>query len=327
MEAIATTPVPPSSVVTVNHASEVFATTNEPPNAGSSQDDESDVTSAVGGLLPGGPSPSTPSSGVMGGATNPHLANLSKHQKTEIFQQILRHKHSWLKEQQQQLFNTYGSLDGTNHNNGTSQDYYMGLALKQWSVYLGNVLLNFIHKECKNNTQQQSCQAKCSSGSPCQRNEDHSSSSLSSVIAANGPSNQTNSNNCHQNNSHLHHHPDLEQNHANSGLTNQTSFQLNSLQNSDVNTTIASSEVSASVMTSDDNVQVGQGYCPCCRYQHQAGNHPNAFFPHQHFVMSPNSHQQTYYNSYAHLLQHRRYHVRNNAISFKTTLGSYITKE
>ena len=26
----------------------------------------------------------------------------------------------------------------------------MGLALKQWSVYLGNVLLNFIHKECKN---------------------------------------------------------------------------------------------------------------------------------------------------------------------------------
>lgn len=27
---------------------------------------------------------------------------------------------------------------------------YMGLALKQWSVYLGNVLLNFIHKECKN---------------------------------------------------------------------------------------------------------------------------------------------------------------------------------
>ena len=28
---------------------------------------------------------------------------------------------------------------------------YMNLALKQWSVYLGNVLLNFIHKECKNN--------------------------------------------------------------------------------------------------------------------------------------------------------------------------------
>ena len=26
---------------------------------------------------------------------------------------------------------------------------YMGLALKQWPVYLGNVLLNFIHKECK----------------------------------------------------------------------------------------------------------------------------------------------------------------------------------
>ena len=31
---------------------------------------------------------------------------------------------------------------------------YTGLALKQWSVYLGNVLLNFIHKECKNNNHQ-----------------------------------------------------------------------------------------------------------------------------------------------------------------------------
>ena len=34
-----------------------------------------------------------------------------------------------------------------NQNNNSD---YMGLALKQWSVYLGNVLLNFIHKECKN---------------------------------------------------------------------------------------------------------------------------------------------------------------------------------
>ena len=36
-----------------------------------------------------------------------------------------------------------------NGTSNTNQDY-MGLALKQWSVYLGNVLLNFIHKECKN---------------------------------------------------------------------------------------------------------------------------------------------------------------------------------
>ena len=89
------------------------------------------------------------------------------HQKSsELFQQILRHKQSWLKDQariyQQQ--------------NGTSSDYYMGLALKQWSVYLGNVLLNFIHKECKQQQQQQQqpsnqlIQAKCSNQLVCHQN-------------------------------------------------------------------------------------------------------------------------------------------------------------
>lgn len=34
---------------------------------------------------------------------------------------------------------------------GLHNPEYVGLALKQWSVYLGNVLLNFIHKECKSN--------------------------------------------------------------------------------------------------------------------------------------------------------------------------------
>ena len=37
---------------------------------------------------------------------------------------------------------------------------YMGLALKQWSVYLGNVLLNFIHKECKNGSNSVQCSAR-----------------------------------------------------------------------------------------------------------------------------------------------------------------------
>ncbi len=46
---------------------------------------------------------------------------------------------------------------------------YMGLALKQWSVYLGNVLLNFIHKECKSpangHCQYQSMKQRTSSNS------------------------------------------------------------------------------------------------------------------------------------------------------------------
>lgn len=44
---------------------------------------------------------------------------------------------------------TSSSYDNNHfHSPSTSPDY-MNLALKQWSVYLGNVLLNFIHKECK----------------------------------------------------------------------------------------------------------------------------------------------------------------------------------
>ncbi len=39
--------------------------------------------------------------------------------------------------------------DGENGQQSQQQTELMGMALKHWSVYLGNVLLNFIHKECK----------------------------------------------------------------------------------------------------------------------------------------------------------------------------------
>ena len=119
--------------------------------------------------------------------TNPH----HRQHKSELFQQILRHKQSWLKDQVQQhhhhcsaavlaaasnhqnhfenvnkqltsstpgsngsvttniVGNNQHQHSGNGSNGISSSDYYMGLALKQWSVYLGNVLLNFIHKECK----------------------------------------------------------------------------------------------------------------------------------------------------------------------------------
>ncbi len=54
--------------------------------------------------------------------------------------------------------NEEGSLNGfpsTSFDQSSYQQHqqqYVGMALKQWSVYLGNVLLNFIHKECKNET-------------------------------------------------------------------------------------------------------------------------------------------------------------------------------
>ena len=44
---------------------------------------------------------------------------------------------------------TSSSYDNNTFHSPSASPDYMNLALKQWSVYLGNVLLNFIHKECK----------------------------------------------------------------------------------------------------------------------------------------------------------------------------------
>lgn len=129
------------------------------------------------------------SSGMQSSVTSTSTTNPNHRQhKSELFQQILRHKQSWLKDQVQQhhhhcsaavfaaasnhqnhfenvnkqltsstpgsngsvtVGNNQHQHSGNGSNGISSSDYYMGLALKQWSVYLGNVLLNFIHKECK----------------------------------------------------------------------------------------------------------------------------------------------------------------------------------
>ena len=74
--------------------------------------------------------------------------------------------------------------DNNNFQPSTTSPDYMNLALKQWSVYLGNVLLNFIHKECKGdngcNVQQHQQQQ------PAQQPQDHNQASTSAAAATAG---------------------------------------------------------------------------------------------------------------------------------------------
>ena len=75
-------------------------------------------------------------------------------------QQYDQHRHGMVvpnssdecfKERQRQCCNHLGQQH-CHHPQQHQSEYYMGLALKQWSLYLGNVLLNFIHKESRNHT-------------------------------------------------------------------------------------------------------------------------------------------------------------------------------
>ena len=75
--------------------------------------------------------------------------------------------------------------DNNNFQPSTASPDYMNLALKQWSVYLGNVLLNFITKECKgdnrcNMQQQQQAQQQQ------QQQQDHNQASTSAAAATAG---------------------------------------------------------------------------------------------------------------------------------------------
>ena len=93
--------------------------------------------------------------------------------------------------------NNAGSV-GSTSNAGVAQQQlqpqhdYMGLALKQWSVYLGNVLLNFIHKECKNNK---------NSVNPCSV-DNQQLNNIMNVVAANKNRTSNNSQFCLQQQQH-----------------------------------------------------------------------------------------------------------------------------
>ena len=76
-------------------------------------------------------------------------------------QQYDQHRHGMVvpnssdecfKERQRQCCNHLGQQHCHHPQQQHQSEYYMGLALKQWSLYLGNVLLNFIHKESRNHT-------------------------------------------------------------------------------------------------------------------------------------------------------------------------------
>ena len=106
-----------------------------------------------------------------------------------------------------------------NQNNNSD---YMGLALKQWSVYLGNVLLNFIHKECKNGHM-----CSTNSGPSTQNMQQHhhqQAPSLSPVFSQHQQNNhQFYKHNycpcCHYNYQQQHHH-----HHHNGGYYNYAQF-------------------------------------------------------------------------------------------------------
>ena len=80
-----------------------------------------------------------------------------------------------------------GAMPNPNHH--VPHQDYMGLALKQWSVYLGNVLLNFIHKECKNGSNSVQCSAR----------EQHINNFMNQQISKHSQQNQISTNNQNNN--------------------------------------------------------------------------------------------------------------------------------
>ena len=143
------------------------------------------------------------------------------------------------------------------------QTDYMGLALKQWSMYLGNVLLNFIHKECKNNgggengsssntidqlQQQQLSNLAAAVGSRA------SSSFLQAAVAVAASSNSG----------------AFSQSSIPSGsktsLGKRSSSTSNAIFSDNEQLQNGASVESATNLIGDATTVISQGYCPCCHY-------------------------------------------------------------
>ena len=146
------------------------------------------------------------------------------------------------------------------------QTDYMGLALKQWSMYLGNVLLNLIHKECKNNNDQ------CSSSEIQQQQLTHLAAAVGSrattgLLQAVAASNSSASVVATRNNS------------ASKKLTAEPESFSSS----------ASASDSATGLIGDATTVVSQGYCPCCHYHSHLQQQQQQ---QQHTVMNQQQQQQ-----------------------------------
>ena len=151
----------------------------------------------------------------------------------------------------------------------------MGLALKQWSVYLGNVLLNFIHKECKNGSNSVQCSAR----------EQHINNFMNQQISK-------------------HQHQISSNNHNSSRTTNAgNGCAVVTSTNSGSGSTTGNGSNQAYLSSCHQHSQ--QQYCPSCHYHNQL----------QHLMSPPpilpsNSTPQAYYNGYTNFFNNPSYNVR-----------------
>ena len=147
------------------------------------------------------------------------------------------------------------------HQQHQQQTDYMGLALKQWSMYLGNVLLNFIHKECKNNNDQ--CAASTSVEQVQQQQLSNlavavgsraTNSFLQAAVAAAASSNSGAS--CSQTSS------------ASGSKSSRNKRSSSSSFHSAVPDPgqVVNSVDGAANLIGDATTVISQGYCPCCHY-------------------------------------------------------------
>jgi len=143
------------------------------------------------------------------------------------------------------------------------QTDYMGLALKQWSMYLGNVLLNFIHKECKNN-------GGGENGSSSNTIDQLQQQQLSNLAAAVG---------CRAGNSFLQaavavaassnssafsQHPSASG--SKTSLSKRSPSTSNAIYSDSEQLQNGAAVESATNLIGDATTVISQGYCPCCHY-------------------------------------------------------------
>jgi hypothetical protein len=146
------------------------------------------------------------------------------------------------------------------------QTDYMGLALKQWSMYLGNVLLNFIHKECKNNNGNERDQCGLSTGvsSAVEQLHQQQLSNLAVAVGSRAGSNffqaavaaaASNSGGASCSQSQINVSPNSAKRSKKSSSTPLAADSAQ-VQNSEIETNLIG----------DATTVISQGYCPCCHY-------------------------------------------------------------
>ncbi len=219
---------------------------------------------------------------------------------------------------------------------------YMGLALKQWSVYLGNVLLNFIHKECKNGINGKHCSALMDHNQHSHQTCDNSSSSCSisggSVNAADSTTTTTFTNGA-SNDCCLS--EETMSTSSRSGMSlNEQTFDSQQQQQQQQESAVASAGHSGQQLQLQQQLQQNtsltaqaQGYCPCCHYhnqvlQQQQQQHQNQYMQQQ--QQQQNNHQSSAVAAAAatsHFMSQGYYNYAANFSPFFTNQRHYVSQE